>query len=577
MQEVRGESVPATSASRDDRSGSTPDGCTLGDLMSHPALQLRPLRMPESVRSKTVTSVQIVAQSDDVDGLGAGELVLVMGSMPADRDALALLVGKVQDAASTAVGLPESYQGQFRDELIDELAEHGVPVLEIPQSTRLSDLIDTINRFQASPDAVRFNKMLTMQQSLVAALGPNQPLPALLSRLSKVIGGGAGMIAASGEVLAAEGVLPFRLLLEEIGGSTFPEVEIKASGWNALAIRFGESTSRAVRWLIVGGRRDQFITSYVRAAARVTASLIDATDRVDALVAHQDQAVRSSVLSQLLELNPYDNPDVLAGRAASLGIVFHREVRVMDMVRYGPKISGTASSAPLEERISKAFVKHGATVLVCRRTASTAVLVEGDEAARDQAVSSLLSEDSGLVIGLGRAISHVREARTSHYDAVLALQQARMHPGIRLFSYDDFKFTTRLLAHVGLERMTEWSVELIGPLKDKPILLEALDAFFEAELDVMAASKTLHIHHNSLRYRLQKIEEIVGGSLRSPDIIAAVQLARLTEQAGTAAGRTPRRQVRKQPGVARAAMAVDSPLESSDADASSGLGAVPSE
>ncbi|MFP3462774.1 helix-turn-helix domain-containing protein [Arthrobacter globiformis] len=573
MQEVRGAPVPA-------RTGEHPEAphagaCTIGDLISHPALQLRPLRIPEAAHIRIVSSAQIIAGAEDADGLGADELVLIMGTVPQDRDELDVLAEKVQGALCAAVAVPENYRGQLKDELISEMAVRGIPVLEVPQTTRFADLIDTVNRFQVSPDAVRFNKMLTMQQSLVAALGPEEPMPALLSRLARVSGGGAGMVSGTGEVLAAAGVLPFRLLLHEIGGSAFPEVEINASGWNSLAIRFGETASRAVRWLIVGGRREQFVTSYVRAAARVTASLIDATDRIDALVAHQDQAVRSSVLSQLLELKPYDNPDVLAGRVASLGIAFHREVRVMDMVRFGPKVRGAASSSPLEERISKAFIKQGATVLVCRRSTSTAVLVEADERAREQALAALLAEDSGLLIGLGRAITHVREARMSHYDAVLALQQARMQPGSRLFSYDDFKFTTRLLAHVGLERMTEWSSELIGPLKDKPILLEALEAFFEAELDVMAASKTLHIHHNSLRYRLQKIEEIVGGSLRSPDVIAAVQLARLAEQAGTAAGRTTRKQVQKQSGVAREAMAVDSPLDGGVAAGPSGLGAVP--
>ncbi|MCA4134819.1 helix-turn-helix domain-containing protein [Arthrobacter sp. M4] len=531
--------------------------------------------MPDSARTRVIVSAQIVVEPEDVEGLGRNELVLILGSMPQDGAELDRLVTKIFEVEASAAALPETYRGPFRRALIDELAGRRIPVLEVPQSTRFADLIDTVNRFQASPDSVRFNRMLTMQQSLVAALGPNQPVTALLSRLAKVCGGGAGMLRASGEVEASEGVLPFRLLLEEIADSRFPEIEVNVSGWNALAIRFAESTNRPVRWLLVGSRREQFVSSYVRAAARVTASLIDATDRIDVLVANQDQAVRSSVLSQLLDLNPYDNPDVLAGRAASLGVTFAREVRVLDIVRFGPRtVSGTLAT-PLEERISRAFIKFGATVLVSRRSSSTAVLVEAEPRVRDQALSYLAAEDSGLVMGLGRAITHVRDVSTSHYDAVLALQQARLQAGTRVFSYDDFKFTTRLLAHVGLERMAEWSTDIMGPLKDKPILVEALDAFFEAELDVMAAAKALHIHHNSLRYRLQKIEEIVGGTLRSPDVIAAVQLARLAEQASTAAGRSVRRPAQRQAGVARGAAAVESPLDRSETEAPTGLGAVP--
>ncbi|MFJ4029936.1 helix-turn-helix domain-containing protein [Paenarthrobacter sp. NPDC089989] len=550
--------------------------CTINDLLAHPALQLRPIRVLDTMRASPVESAQIIVEPEDLDGLGRNELVLILGSVPKDTEELESLLVKIKDVGAVAVALPETYRGMLRSELIDGLVTAGLPVLEVPLTTRFADLIDTVNRFQSSPDAVRFNKMVTMQQSLVAALGPREPLPALLTRLAKICGGGAAMVAASGEVLASQGVLPVRLLLEQVAGSAFPETEVNSSGWNALAVRFDETASRSARWLLVGGRRDHFVSSYVRAAARVAASLIDAADRIDVLVANQDQAVRSSVLEQLLNLKPYDSPDVLAGRASSLGIVFSTVVRVLDIVSYGPQTGKSALARPLEERIGRALLKVGATALVCRRSTSTAVLVEADPAVLSQGLSLLLAEDPGLVVGLGRSINHVREASTSHYDAVLALQQARQQPGARIFSYDDFKFTTRLLAHVGLERMAEWSLDTIGALQDKPILLEALDAFFTAELDVMAAAKALHIHHNSLRYRLQKIEDIVGGSLRSPDVIASVHLARLAEQAGTAAGRVVRVPRAKQPGVARAALAAESPLDSGEQAAGS-IGAVPSD
>lgn len=550
--------------------------CTVADILTHPALQLRGTHVSTTGRTRTIASAQIVVELDDLDGLGQHELVLILGSMPRSEDDMDLLLKKIVQIDAAAVAMPESYQAELRARLTDELAKRDVPVLEVPQTTRFADLIDTVNRFQSSPDAVRFNKMLSMQQSLVAALGPDDTVSALLGRLAKLCGAAAGMTSSQGDVEVSEGILPFRLLREEIDGSSFPELELNVSGWNALAIRLEASLAKPVRWLIVGSRRDQFVNSFVRAAARITASLIDAADRIDALVDNQDRAVRSSVLNQLLELEAYDNPDVLAERVNALGISFAREVRVLDMVRFGPQGKGTAAATPLVERVGKAFPQNAAAILICRRANSTVVLVESEPKFREQALSRLLAEDNGLLIGVGRAISHVRDVRTSHHDGVLALQQARRMRGSRLFSYDEFEFTTKLLAHVGIERLADWSADIIGPIKAKPILLEALQAFFSAELDVMAAARVLHIHHNSLRYRLLKIEEIVGGSLRSPETIAAVQLALMAEAASDDSKTVRPRIVEALEGtVARNAAAIDSPLESPGrAAAPSGLGAV---
>jgi len=41
----------------------------------------------------------------------------------------------------------------------------------------------------------------------------------------------------------------------------------------------------------------------------------------------------------------------------------------------------------------------------------------------------------------------------------------------------------------------------------------------------MACAHTLHLHPNSLRYRLAKIEKALGRSLRSPQTIADLYLA----------------------------------------------------
>ena len=60
-------------------------------------------------------------------------------------------------------------------------------------------------------------------------------------------------------------------------------------------------------------------------------------------------------------------------------------------------------------------------------------------------------------------------------------------------------------------------------------LHEALSAYFAHDLDIAATAASLHMHRNSLRYRLARAEQVLGRSLKQPSTIAAVYLALVAE------------------------------------------------
>jgi hypothetical protein len=60
---------------------------------------------------------------------------------------------------------------------------------------------------------------------------------------------------------------------------------------------------------------------------------------------------------------------------------------------------------------------------------------------------------------------------------------------------------------------------------ERPPLAEGLQAFLSHDQNIMAAAESLNIHHNSLRYRLTKVEELLKVSLRQPSAISSLFLA----------------------------------------------------
>jgi len=58
-----------------------------------------------------------------------------------------------------------------------------------------------------------------------------------------------------------------------------------------------------------------------------------------------------------------------------------------------------------------------------------------------------------------------------------------------------------------------------------PAVRAALVEYFARDQDVNAAAAALHVHPNTLRYRLGRVETLLGRSLKAPATIAELTLA----------------------------------------------------
>lgn len=76
----------------------------------------------------------------------------------------------------------------------------------------------------------------------------------------------------------------------------------------------------------------------------------------------------------------------------------------------------------------------------------------------------------------------------------------------------------------------------LGPLLDRPALLETLVAYLDAGLSLRAAARVLRVHENTASYRLQRILELLGAenpaSLVRADLLLALLAQRLSADDG---------------------------------------------
>ena len=87
----------------------------------------------------------------------------------------------------------------------------------------------------------------------------------------------------------------------------------------------------------------------------------------------------------------------------------------------------------------------------------------------------------------------------SFRDAELAVERV---PRRAQLAYEDFDLATLVLSEVPPEHIRPRVDELMAPLRANPPLLEALVEYFARDMDVNATAEAMHVHPNTLRYRL---------------------------------------------------------------------------
>jgi PucR family transcriptional regulator, purine catabolism regulatory protein len=156
-----------------------------------------------------------------------------------------------------------------------------------------------------------------------------------------------------------------------------------------------------------------------------------------------------------------------------------------------------------------------------------ALVVEGDAGPLEAWAANLAAAGLPVRAALGRAVETPARLVDSRCDAVLALDfldRTEAAPG-RVLRFEDFELIDALLSAADPAELRARVDLVLDPLRGHPQLLETLVAYLSADQNVNAAAEALHVHPNSLRYRLGRVEELLGRTLRSPATLADLYLA----------------------------------------------------
>ena len=132
--------------------------------------------------------------------------------------------------------------------------------------------------------------------------------------------------------------------------------------------------------------------------------------------------------------------------------------------------------------------------------------------------------------GIGRIADDVQQISQSYREAQQALEIGRRLFGEGSIHYFARLGIYRLLFHLyEHEELSDFYQETLAPLLESDshssALLETLECFFNCNGNLSETARTMHLHRNSLLYRLGRIEELLGRSLEDAELRLSLQIA----------------------------------------------------
>ena len=160
----------------------------------------------------------------------------------------------------------------------------------------------------------------------------------------------------------------------------------------------------------------------------------------------------------------------------------------------------------------------------------------GNELRRIRARIEGIVGDAPVLAASGPLVSTPPATAWSFREAEMALALLRNRDAETVLAYDELGLQSLLLS-VPVERLQAFVDGALGPILDRPELIETLRAWYASNGSRAGVAERLGIHRNSVGYRIGRIRELLGADPLNPDTARTLQAALDAQEVAAALGR----------------------------------------
>ncbi|MCX5424020.1 PucR family transcriptional regulator [Streptomyces sp. NBC_00078] len=515
---------------------------TLASLVHHSALKLT-VRAGEDRLDVPVRWAHVSELADPVPYMEGGELLLITALKLDAEDPQAMRRYVKRLAGAGVVGLGFAVGVNYEETpkaLVDAAQEQGLPLLEVPRRTPFLAISKAVSAEIAADQYRAVTAGFAAQRELTKQALTDGP-EGLLSSLASQVDGWTALYDASGAVVATApewaGRRAARLTadVERLQERPAPASSVVGPPDNEDRVELHSlGTGRRPRAALAVGTAAALGTAERYAVHSAIALLTLTTERSRSFHA-AEQRIGAAVLRMLLAGEP-DHARAVAGHL--YGGLLDAPFRMIVAEAATRAAADPADPlAALAETVESAAARAGEPVLVVPEGERLIVLAPDGGAAvaacgECAAVLGAARDPAGgdgdeVVVGLSAPVGPIAAA-AAYKQAEQALSVARRRG--RVCVAHEQLAAGSVLPLLADDAVKAFADGLLRPLYEHDAtgrgdLVASLRAWLSRHGQWDAAAADLGVHRHTLRYRMRRVEEILGRSLDDPDVRMELWLA----------------------------------------------------
>ncbi|MDH6587616.1 purine catabolism regulator [Streptomyces sp. SAI-208] len=542
---------------------------TLASLVHHSALKLT-VRAGEDRLDVPVRWAHVSELADPVPYMEGGELLLITALKldAEDPEAMRRYVRRLAGAGVVGLGFAVGVNyDDIPEALVGAAREEGLPLLEVPRRTPFLAISKAVSAAIAADQYRSVTAGFAAQRELTRQALTDGP-EGLLAALASQVDGWAALYDASGAVVAAApewaGRRAARLTADVERLRERPAPASSVAGGSGTSDNDDRvelhslGTGRRPRAALAVGTASALGTAERYAVHSAIALLTLTTERSRSLYA-AEQRIGAAVVRMLLAGEPEHARtvagDLYGGLLDAPFRLIVAETAAVSSVRIAAdapaRVPGAAALAAaagangdplgaLTEILESAAARSGEAVLVVPEGERLVVLAADGGAAvtagaeyavalesartREQAGAG---DEAALVVGVSAPAGPIAAA-AAYKQAEQALSVARRRG--RIYVEHEQLASGSVLPLLADDAVRAFADGLLRPLHEHDAtgrgdLVASLRAWLSRHGQWDAAAADLGVHRHTLRYRMRRVEEILGRSLDDPDVRMELWLA----------------------------------------------------
>ncbi|MBB2911746.1 purine catabolism regulator [Streptosporangium becharense] len=399
--------------------------------------------------------------------------------------------------------------GRYLDELPEEMVEQadrlGFPLIQLPDDVGFDDILNQVLTDILNRQAAALARAEEAHRALVQVVLAGGGLREVTAEVAGLLGVAVAVLDGTGQVLAAAG--PAEHLPTLCGAA-------EESRTSVPVVAGGHHHGRIVACGPVGSIGDGDVGILERAAT-VAALVVTRQEAVNAV----ESKYRADFLRDVLT-GRAGGSERVASRARAFGWDLQRPVTVL-VAELDPEGDERAAQDRLVACWTAAMRRHDPRGAVAGFSHEVVAVVDASvdatRLARDAAAAFADCLPATFSTGASRTALGAEALPEAYGQALKAARVGRQLHGHGAVAHFDQLGVYRLLSLVNdTAELHAFVRETLGPLAsdddaENADLRRTLQVLLETNLNVAETARRLHFHYNTLRYRIGKLERLLGG------------------------------------------------------------------